>query len=212
MAGNLGLELHDLRSLERAMAEGGDFGDGDVRPVATGFSPLRSYDTWAMTSRQVRMRLEERILGLAARGNALLVGWSAAAVLRPFHHVARVCIRAPLVAREKVVMRTLGYAHPSTARLEIESRDALVARFMRRVFGQDWIEPDLHDLTLSMSALTWGECALILRSLVGMDRYRRSPETLAAILARMEALDEVAPPAESPPCHPVVANLRHASR
>lgn len=92
LAAALGVQVIDLRPLELGMAEWHLFCNG-----ATGYrgadDPPRLYPT-ASEIEERSVRVAAKIVE-AAKGDALIVGWCAAAALASSFRVARVCIRAP---------------------------------------------------------------------------------------------------------------------
>lgn len=92
LAAALGVQLIDLRPLELGMAEWHLFCNGATE--YRGGDESRSLQPTASEIEGRSTRVAARIVE-AANGDALIVGWSAAAVLASSFRVARVCIRAP---------------------------------------------------------------------------------------------------------------------
>lgn len=92
LAATLGVQVVDLRPLELGMAEWHLYCNGATEYRGADVSPCLHPTASEIEERSVRVAA--RIVE-AARGDALIVGWSAAAVLAPSTRVTRVCIRAP---------------------------------------------------------------------------------------------------------------------
>jgi len=93
LAAALGVQVVDLRPLELGLAEWHLFCNGAAERRSGGDESPRLKPTASeIENRSVRVATE---IVEAANGDALIVGWSAAAVLASSLRVARVCIRAP---------------------------------------------------------------------------------------------------------------------
>jgi hypothetical protein len=92
LAAALGVRVIDLRPLELGMAEWHLFCNGATEYRGADESPRLHPTASEIEERSVRVAAK---IVEAAKGDALIVGWSAAAVLASSFRVARVCIRAP---------------------------------------------------------------------------------------------------------------------
>lgn len=182
----IGVELVDLRQFEHALAERSDYGEGTVHGFIARCS-LRGIGC-GITSRQLADRIRERTLEIARGGNVLIVGWSVAAILRPFRHVAKVRIHAPMHRREHAVMRRCAYRDVQLARWDIDSADGLIARFLRRLFAAD---PSRHlfDLVVNSERVSSSECLTLICDMLGSPRYRETAAARAELASCIAALE-----------------------
>lgn len=157
LAEHLHLDLVDHRPLERQSACETDFAAGKLR------NPI-SWPARSNTCASGAPGLADATCDAAQRGNVLIVGCCVPAILQPIAS-ARVLVRAPMTAREINVMTQLAYRDVRSARLEIESEDALIARFARRMLGKDWRDPDYYDLTINAERVS---SDMLLAALVGL--------------------------------------------
>jgi hypothetical protein len=106
LAQALKLELVDLRAFEieitNMTAEGPDVVLDLVRS---------SGNRWMIRASDLAARLSELILETTLRGNTLIVGWSAAVVLRSLPHVATVSLRSSVRQRAVALQRRMLYTH-----------------------------------------------------------------------------------------------------
>ena len=186
LADRLGIEIVDHRRFERDMAWCSDADNGDGIRLVEERSPTRRQ--WKINSRQLSLRISEQILEVAARGNVLLIGSCAAVVLRSVHHVLSVGVRAPREFRERVVMQRLAYNDARIARWDIESSDAIHARFMRRVFDVDWQNPDLYDLILNADRIPVAQSAESVCLLAQAAKFKETPASCAELTKRLRAV------------------------
>jgi cytidylate kinase len=193
IAAKLVLQLVDIRSFERDIAEQCDVGDCAAHRLVDGETITARY--WDLTTQQLVARIREQVLQTAAQGNALILGWSAATILEPIHHVARVRILAPLKLRELNVMRHLAYNDIGTARIEIESSDALIARFVRQTTNADWADPTHYDLLLNAASIPSDACIELIKTFAASRQFCEtdvSRDLLSTELARLIAHDQAA--------------------
>jgi cytidylate kinase len=193
VATKLGLQLTDMRHFEREIAERCDLRDYEVHRLVDGDTFAARF--WDLTSQQLSVRIREQTLQTAAQDNTLILGWSAASILQQIQHVVRVRILAPLRSRERNVMRQLAYNDIQTAHLEVESSDALIARFVTQTTGADWADPSLYDLVLNADSVSGETCIELIRLLAASRQFREtktSREMLASELARISACNYLA--------------------
>ncbi len=182
----LGLEYVDHRRLETNLAEQSDHGDGEVHRFVDNRGRL--LNPWRITNSQLATRMKEETLHTAARGNVLIVGSSAPAILRPLRQVACICIRSTMEFREWDVMRRLAYNDIRMAKWEIASADALLARFMRRLFDTQWLEPDHYDLIVNTQRISRPDFVALALQLTRSPQYRPTTEMHAVFAAELRSL------------------------
>ena len=101
----------------------------------------------------------EELLDVAERGNVILRGWGATAVLRPVPHVVCVRITRPFEKRVAWLQEQLGSDEASHAEEEIRRSDRAHAARMNAQFGVTWGDPLLYDLVLNTDRVSVESCA-----------------------------------------------------
>jgi cytidylate kinase len=169
LAASMAIELADRRRSECTLAERSDACGGSLPHFASKWIPFARQ--CGMTQ-QLRQRTAVETLEIAQRGNVIIVGWAAPIVLSLARGVLRVFIHAPMTIRERNIMQQLAYDDVRMARWEIESRDGLLCRFVRRMFDADWRDPSLYDLVLDAEDLSPAVCAEMVRRLAECPQYQ----------------------------------------
>jgi cytidylate kinase len=126
----------------------------------------------------------EELLEVAERGNVILRGWGATAVLRPVPHVVCVRITRPFEKRVAWLQEQLGGDGARHAEEEIRRSDRAHAARMHAQFGVTWGDPLLYDLVLNTDRVSVASCA---EQIAALSRRPEFAETEAsrAILRNM---------------------------
>jgi cytidylate kinase len=126
----------------------------------------------------------EELLDVAERGNVILRGWGATAVLRPVPHVVCVRITRPFEKRVAWLQEQLGSDEARHAEEEIRRSDRAHAARMHAQFGVTWGDPLLYDLVLNTDRVSVASCA---EQIAALSRRPEFAETEAsrAILRNM---------------------------
>ena len=126
----------------------------------------------------------EELLEVAERGNVVLRGWGATAVLRPVPHVVCVRITRPFEKRVAWLQEQLGSDDAGDAEEEIQRSDRAHAARMHAQFGVTWGDPLLYDLVLNTDRVSVASCA---EQIAALSRRPEFAETDAsrAILRNM---------------------------
>ena len=126
----------------------------------------------------------EELLEVAERGNVVVRGWGATAVLRPVPHVVCVRITRPFEKRVAWLQEQLGSGEASDAEEEIRRSDRAHAARMHAQFGVTWGDPLLYDLVLNTDRVSVESCA---EQIAALSRRPEFAETEAsrAILRNM---------------------------
>jgi hypothetical protein len=121
---------------------------------------------------------------VAERGNVILRGWGATAVLRPVPHVVCVRITRPFEKRVAWLQEQLGSDEARHAEEEIRRSDRAHAARMHAQFGVTWGDPLLYDLVLNTDRVSVASCA---EQIAALSRRPEFAETEAsrAILRNM---------------------------
>ena len=141
----------------------------------------------------------EELFAQAARGNIVLRGWGATALLRPVPHVLCVRITRPLKQRVEWLMKHLGTDDYASAEAEVRRSDNAHASRMHDQFGVTWGDPLLYDLVINTDRISVDSCVEQIRQMLGRPEFAKTPESQAlladmALAARVRAalLDEEA--------------------
>jgi cytidylate kinase len=185
LAASMAVELADRRRSECTLAERSDACGGSLPHLVSKWIPFAKQ--CGMTQ-QLWQQTAEETLEIAERGNVIIVGWAAPIVLRYDRAVLRVFIHAPMTMRERNIMQQFAYDDVRMARWEIESKDGLLCRFVRRMFDADWRDPDLYDLVLDAERLTPAVCADMVMRLAECPQYQETIELRADLATRLSAV------------------------
>jgi cytidylate kinase len=109
--------------------------------------------------------LEKLILGVAAEGNAVIIGRAAYYFLRDAEDCYRFRIVAPIDWRAKYAVEKLGLS-PSQAQKVIEKKDKNQAWFRRSACGEDFDSPLFFHLTLNTGIVSLEKAVGIILSVV----------------------------------------------
>lgn len=105
--------------------------------------------------------LQAAVREYAARGNAVIVGRGASAILGPRPDVLRVFIRAPRQWRVERVARATR-TRPEVVEAELERVDRARAAYIKERYGLTFGDPADYDVCLDASRLDSAQCAAIL--------------------------------------------------
>jgi cytidylate kinase len=134
--------------------------------------------------RSVAVFTAEELFALADRGNVVLRGWGATALLRPVPHVVCVRITRPLKKRAEWLMGHLGTDDYAFAEAEVRRSDNAHASRMNDQFAVTWGDPLLYDLVLNTDRISVESCVEQIRSLAARPEFAETPES-HALLADM---------------------------
>jgi cytidylate kinase len=134
----------------------------------------------------------EELFALADRGNVVLRGWGATALLRPVPHVLCVRITRPLHKRVEWLMSHMNTDDRALAEAEVRRSDNAHASRMNAQFGVTWGDPLLYDLVLNTDRISVAGCVDLIRQAVGRPEFAETPESHAlladmALAARVRA-------------------------
>lgn len=133
---------------------------------------------------RVALYTAEEVLELANKGQIVLRGWGATALLRPVPHV--VCVRVTRSFKKRVewLMEYMETDDREFAEAEIRRSDDAHASRMHQQFGVTWGDPVLHDMVLNTDRLSVESCVEQIRLLTTRPEFQDSPES-HAIMANM---------------------------
>ena len=97
--------------------------------------------------------MNETIAAIAARGNVVILGRGASAVLKDVADVLNVFVEAPLETRVERIAKRDDTSEES-AEQRVKRDDKLRRKFMRRYYSTKWASPDNYDLVVDTGELS----------------------------------------------------------
>jgi cytidylate kinase len=125
--------------------------------------------------------MTEELLEVAARGNVVLRGWGATAVLRAVPHVVCARVTRSFEARVAWLQEQLGTRDVGFAEDEIRRSDRAHAARMHAQFGVTWGDPLLYDLVLNTDRISVESCALQLAALAERPEFAETEASRALL-------------------------------
>ena len=183
LADQMGLTVVHHELVEHNLAERLGVQESAVHRYLEGGASL--LERWKIDKEKLSRYTAEEILELANKGNVVIRGWGAVAVLRAVPHVLRVRVCAPMPSRERVMMERLGLKSPSEATSEILQNDAAHARIMRGFFGVNWEDPQLYHVVLNTGAVPVDACVSIVRLLAERPEFKVTDETRSVLADKL---------------------------
>jgi cytidylate kinase len=175
LADQMGLTVVHHELVEHHLAERLGVKESTVHRYLEGEASL--LERWKIDKDKLSRLTAEEILELANKGNVVIRGWGAVAVLRSVPHVLRVRICAPMPFRERVMAERLGLKAPSETTSDILQNDAAHARIMRGYFRVNWEAPELYHLVLNTGSVPVDACINIVRLLAERPEFQETEET-----------------------------------
>jgi cytidylate kinase len=183
LADQLGLMVIHHELVEQHLAQRLGVKESTVHRYLEGEASL--LERWKIDKEKLSRYTAEEILELATKGNVLIRGWGAVAVLRAVPHVLRVRVCAPMPSRERVMAERLGLKSPSEATSEILQNDAAHARIMRGSFGVNWEDPQLYHVVLNTGSVPVDVCVSIVRLLAERPEFQETEETRSVLTDKL---------------------------
>ena len=183
LADQMGLTVVHHELVEHHLADRLGVKESTVHRYLEGEASL--LERWKIDKQKLSRFTAEEILELAQKGNVVIRGWGAVAVLRAVPHVLRVRVCAPMASRERVMMERLGLKNPSEATNEILQNDAAHARIMRGFFGVNWEDPQLYHVVLNTASVPVDACVSIVRLLAERPEFQENEETRSVLADKL---------------------------
>src|SRR4029453_6379137 len=183
LAEQLGLTVVHHELVEHHLAQRLGLKESAVHRYLEGEASL--LERWKIDKEKLSRFTTEEILELAQKGNVVIRGWGAVAVLRAVPHVLRVRVCAPMPSRERVMVERLGLKSPSDATSNILQNDAAHARIMRGFFGVNWEDPQLYHVVLNTGAVPVDACVSIVRFLAERPEFQETEETRSVLTDKL---------------------------
>ena len=114
---------------------------------------------------------------LVQGGEAVYHGYAGHLLLPDISHVLRIRVIAPHCMRVKMIVERKAIS-PMEAGRYIDRMDSERERWTRFVFGVDWSDPSLFDLTLNLESMEMGEAAEIAMVAARLERFRPTGASL----------------------------------
>ncbi|MGC4152649.1 MAG: cytidylate kinase-like family protein [Propionicimonas sp.] len=137
--------------------------------------------------------MNETIAAIAARGNVVILGRGAFAVLKDVADVLNVFVEAPLEARVARIAKR-DDTDLETAEERVKADDKLRRRFTRRYYNANWANPENYDLVVNTGEITDDQAIeQILAALHGLPARAEgsASEALAVHPVLAQTIDEV---------------------
>lgn len=164
----LALILHEV--VERDLAHRLDVPEAVIHRRLEGGAGLR--ERWQVGARRLAHHTAEEICSLAEKGDVLIRGWGACALLRDVPHAVRVRVCAPVELRVDRVMARRRLDDRAAARREVERNHAAHRHTLRAAFGVEREDPLLYDLVLNTGRVSIETCAGLVRQLAEAAEFR----------------------------------------
>jgi cytidylate kinase len=130
---------------------------------------------------RVAIYTEQELYALAARGNVVLRGWGATALLRAVPHVVTVRVTRSFDQRVAWLMEHLGTDDRSFAAGEVERSDHAHASRMHSLYGVTWGEPVLYDIVLNTDRISIDSCVALIQQLAARPEFQETPASRAML-------------------------------
>ena len=196
VAAALDVKVVDLRPIELGIAELYAFRGGEAQSDEADRSSYRAPASTEFDA--LSHRVASEILAAAAADNALIVSWSAAAVLSSLSQVSRVCVRAPEPQEVWWAIHRFGHGRINAPPRADECAKAYFSRLVRRAFGPKWHALHDFDLVLDVDRRSAQVCRCEIESLVERRRSLETEETRAELARLCAFLRDADSTVESP--------------
>jgi cytidylate kinase len=123
------------------------------------------------TCEKFKVSLEKVVKEKAKSGNVIIVGRASQIILNEFPNCCHIRVMASLKTRIKNIQRTKKVSE-SGARAQIQESDRSRQQFIKKMYGVDWNNPSLYDLTINMDKYIPDQIAPWLLQLLGQDERR----------------------------------------
>ena len=121
------------------------------------------------------------VLETAAKGDVVIRGWGATALLHPVRHVPCIRIMRPFEQRVQWLMKELDTDEVDVAEEEIKRSDHANATRMHAQFGVKWNDPVLFDMVLNTDRLSVDTCVQQIKALLARPEFAETDESRAQL-------------------------------
>jgi cytidylate kinase len=147
-----------------------------LREGKAGFVERLSTDT-----ERVAVYTEQELYALAARGDIVLRGWGATALLRAVPHVVTVRMTRAFDKRVDWLMEHLGTDDRSFAEAEVRRSDNAHASRMNALYGVTWGDPVLYDMVLNTDRVSVESAVAAIRQMVERPEFQETDASRAML-------------------------------
>jgi cytidylate kinase len=197
LADRLGYELVSREDVVQAAAKSGVPAERLQKALleAPGF-----WDRLTLDRKRYLAFVQAALAGRAAGDRIVYEGNAGHLLLRGVSHVVCIRLLAPLSHRVQTAVETLGMSHDAAVHY-IESSDHERESWTRFLYGVDWLDPALYDVTLNLRTLGIEGAVEAAFAVVRQDEFqpsaasRRAMENLlltSRVMAALAADDETA--------------------
>ena len=139
---------------------------------------------------RVAIYTEQELYSQASRGNVVLRGWGATALLRAVPHVVTVRVTRPFEQRVDWLMDNLGTDDRSFAEAEVRRSDHAHATRMNSLYDVTWGDPLLYDIVLNTDRLSIDSCVAVIQQLAARPEFQET-EASRSMLANLALTSQV---------------------
>jgi cytidylate kinase len=125
----------------------------------------------------------QEVLEVAAKGNVVLRGWGATALLRAVPHVPCIRIMRPFDQRVAWLMKELDTDDRELAENEIKRSDQSNATRMHEQFGVNWGDPVHFDMVLNMERVSIDSAVQMIKALIARPEFAETEASRALLQA-----------------------------
>jgi cytidylate kinase len=125
----------------------------------------------------------QEVLDVAAKGNVVLRGWGATALLRAVPHVPCIRIMRPFDQRVSWLMKQLDTDDRELAENEIKRSDQSNATRMHEQFGVNWGDPVHFDMVLNMDRISIDSAVQMIKALLARPEFAETESSRALLEA-----------------------------
>ncbi len=130
---------------------------------------------------RVAVYTEQELYTLAARGNIVLRGWGATAVLRNVPHVVTVRVTRSFDKRVAWLMEHLGTDDRDFAESEVRRSDNAHASRMHSLYNVTWGDPTLYDMVLNTDRLSIDSAVAMIQQLAARPEFQETDASRAML-------------------------------
>jgi cytidylate kinase len=171
---------YDLVSREDIIQAASRFGVSEERLQEALLKPVRFWDRFRHERRQYLAFVQEALCERAKEDRIIYHGNAGHLLLWGISHVLCVRLIAPMAFRIKVVMERQQMIREDAIRF-IEERDAQRKAWTRFLYGVDWLDPSLYDLTINLQTLEVGSAVELVSAAAERAEFQPTPESRKAM-------------------------------
>lgn len=140
--------------------------------------------------KRVAIYTEQELYSQASRGNVVLRGWGATALLRAVPHVVTVRVTRPFRQRVDWLMDNLGTDDRQFAEAEVRRSDHAHSTRMNSLYDVTWGDPLLYDIVLNTDRLSIDSCVSLIQQLASRPEFQET-EASRSMLANLALTSQV---------------------